>query len=218
MVRSGAWDAFFNKHPGNQYQMLLAEEPPFEPQGIRLKYVCLFVGCTYPYEIIQVVSQSCWANFQVPTYPYFQQKLVSINFNLSIWQIENFFTVLICIFLITWGMERIFIRLLATDNHPVIVIYWKYIFSSLFGIFLKPKRPLNSNYFLLSIVLTIHRDPMRQKDRTWHMGSLPQWEGTGSSQGHSPLYPWTMREAEKALKMKLLVSKLSVLKTQTPYI
>lgn len=42
----------------------------------------------------------------------------------------------------------------------------KIYFFSLFGIFLKPKRPLNSNYFLLSIVFTMHRDPMRQKDRS----------------------------------------------------
>ena len=31
--------------------MLLVEEPPFEPQGIRLKDVCLLVGCTCLYKI-----------------------------------------------------------------------------------------------------------------------------------------------------------------------
>ena len=221
---------------------------------MRLRDVCLFVGRTYLYEIkpscfpkfLEQFSSSHWSIFS-PKIGINKLKLVNLTNTKG-----YLFVVLICIFLITDGIEHIFIRLLAIrnfswvkclirslpifywvvfflliygssvyilDNYPVTVMCIKNIFFSLFVIFLKPKRPLNSNSFLLSIVLPVHQDAMRQRDRIWlkWAACLPG-EGTGSSQGHSPLYPWTMRETEKALKMNPLVSKLSIMETQIPYI
>ena len=164
--------------------MLLVEEPPFEPQGIRLKYVCLFVGCTYLHEINPSHFPKLLGQFSSSHLSIFSTK-IGIN-KLQLVNLTNI-KFLYSSYLHFPNYLRdgtYFHKTLATDNHPVIVMYWKYIFSNSV-IFLKPKRPLNSNCFLLSVVLTMHQDATRQKDRIWHTGSLPQWEGTGSSQGQS---------------------------------
>lgn len=110
---------------------------------MRLRDVCLFVGRTYLYEIkpscfpkfLDQFSSSHWSIFS-PKIGINKLKLVNLTNTKG-----YLFVVLICIFLITHGIEHIFIRLLAIRNFSWVkclirslpIFYWVVFFLLIYG-------------------------------------------------------------------------------------